>query len=150
MATARAFAFGTHCTDRRERVWETKIAEVLIRQYLPYCDRVYLISSSIDRDQSIVKLKEDIKSLYKDRKLDIQDSDVNPFRSDVNDLGSILDGMAARTREAEALGSEVVGSTILYLDDLGYGGGLRFNSQIERLFQVGRHSFGVAVVSQQS
>ena len=129
---------------------KSRVAEVLIRQYLPYVDRVYLISSTIDTDQSIQQLKEDIKSLYKDRSLDISDHAVNPFRSDINDLGSILDGMSARVREAESLGSSVAPSTCIYLDDLGFGGGLRFNAQIERLFQVGRHSFGIAIVSQQS
>ena len=129
---------------------QSRVAEVLIRQYQPYVDRVYLISSTIDTDQSIQQLKEDIKQIYKDRSLPISDPEINPFRSDVNDLGAILDGMSSRTREAESLGSSVAPCTAIYLDDLGFGGGLRYNAQIERLFQVGRHSFGIAIVSQQS
>ena len=58
---------------------KTSAALKMMEEYLRICERVYIISSTINLDPNYTHIKELIKKKYQDEDVDIDDPEENPF-----------------------------------------------------------------------
>ena len=123
---------------------KTSAALKMMEEYLRICERVYIISSTINLDPSYTHMKELIKKKYQDEDVDIDDPEENPFHGDLTSLKMIMAGMVKRTKEAQDQGDAYAPLTFLLLDDVAAGSGpatgTRYNDDVLRLFTQSRHS----------
>ena len=124
---------------------KSSAAAVLFREYLPICDRVHIVSSTIHLDPVYREPMRLTREHYKRKQIDIDDPQEAVFNEDLSNLKIILAGMAKRTQEAQAKGSTYAPLTYLWIDDLAAGAAsnsasYRYNNDIDRLFMSGRHT----------
>ncbi len=81
---------------------KSSAAAVLFREYLPICDRVHIVSSTIYLDPIYRELMRLTREHYKRKQIDIEDPQEAVFNEDLSNLKIILAGMAKRTQEAQA------------------------------------------------
>ena len=80
---------------------KTSAALKMMEEYLRICERVYIISSTINLDPNYTHMKELIKKKYQEEDVDIDDTEENPFHEDLTSLKMIMAGMVKRTKEAQ-------------------------------------------------
>ena len=133
---------------------KTSAAMVFVKEYLRICERVHIVSSTIELDKGYDEIKELIKKKYKDEGVDIDDPEDHPFHADLTDMKTIMAGMVKRTREAQDQGDAYAPLTLVLIDDLmsgsGAAQGYRYNDDILKLFSTSRHSGGVCLLLTQS